>query len=753
MKNIVTKLLSTLLKKSVYEKKSISYDDDKDGLIPRYPPFLKGIPVASVSRIVLDQEEVLSRIRFEVGVELYEAYYHPAIVRYAAFVHLLPASEKHHHRGAGGLLRHGLEVGYNAIIFAKGKKFDTALSPSEREENAPKWVLAAFLSGLTHDLGKPLSDYKVISEDGKHSWNPFASSIEEWATEHGLQRYFLNWHESRYRKHESLSSVIAERIIDRNTMSFLSTPTNAIIRNMFECITNQPAFDNKLYEIVEKSDHLSTEKDIKESVLRGENANLSIPVEKYIIDAVKLLNTKNEWGEGFNDVPPLIYCDDSLFLTAPALDRVCDVLQDRKVPGIPADKKSLTEVLINSGFAKHRETLDGDKSNVWPILKSGHEKTIWCIRFKDWSSIYPFKPESIPGYVIANLEDGSLSTKTKREPGVLPQSSVVAEANPVVNAVVSETALEHHPDDNPIESSIDDSIQSNVHSQESIPPTTQKERVDENEPKEGEAPINETVKQVANEKASQSNTPVVSHKSKGDVSGGLPVGEAPKAPDLPPELLKKLRGKGVQSALFVDKDAVFIDWKALPEVLQTPDFSKELLSANVAVKTNGLLTCIINEKPCIQISKKFESSDWVQKAINKPKKKPAVKRPAKIAQHREVPKDFVPNGKAANESDTLAESASPIAPNTPLNEVKKTPKASQTTDNNINEYERAKVALIALKTVRSLVEKSGNLSLLSLYDRVISYESPLSELLAMAQKSEPAIYKFLKSRLGVENNG
>jgi conjugal transfer pilus assembly protein TraI len=32
------------------------------------------------------------------------------MLRLAAFVHLLPASQAHHHRGAGGMLRHSLEV-------------------------------------------------------------------------------------------------------------------------------------------------------------------------------------------------------------------------------------------------------------------------------------------------------------------------------------------------------------------------------------------------------------------------------------------------------------------------------------------------------------------------------------------------------------------------------------------------------------------------------------------------------------------
>nr|WP_276611704.1 TraI domain-containing protein [Thiorhodococcus mannitoliphagus] len=36
----------------------------------------------------------------------------PLIERYAAFAHLLRALETQHHRGAGGLFRHGLEVAF-----------------------------------------------------------------------------------------------------------------------------------------------------------------------------------------------------------------------------------------------------------------------------------------------------------------------------------------------------------------------------------------------------------------------------------------------------------------------------------------------------------------------------------------------------------------------------------------------------------------------------------------------------------------
>src|SRR5690625_3597588 len=93
--------------------------------IPRYPPFAKGLPVVDIDKLLETQAELIERIRSILGFNK-EEYAHlvlPVIERYAAFVHLLPASEAHHHRGAGGLFRHGLEVAAFAAQFSEAMMF------------------------------------------------------------------------------------------------------------------------------------------------------------------------------------------------------------------------------------------------------------------------------------------------------------------------------------------------------------------------------------------------------------------------------------------------------------------------------------------------------------------------------------------------------------------------------------------------------------------------------------------------------
>ena len=102
----------------------------------------------------------IGRVKQALGFpeEQWRTHASPIIERYANFVHLLPASENHHHRGAGGLFRHGLEVAYWSLLGAEEKVFSWDEAPSRRAQLTPRWRLAVMLAGLCHDVGKPMSD-------------------------------------------------------------------------------------------------------------------------------------------------------------------------------------------------------------------------------------------------------------------------------------------------------------------------------------------------------------------------------------------------------------------------------------------------------------------------------------------------------------------------------------------------------------------------------------------------------------------
>nr|WP_012728219.1 MobH family relaxase [Escherichia coli]ACQ77678.1 truncated TraI [Escherichia coli] len=220
--------------------------DVEDEEIPRYPPFAKGLPVAPLDKILATQAELIEKVRNSLGftVDDFNRLVLPVIQRYAAFVHLLPASESHHHRGAGGLFRHGLEVAFWAAQASESVIFSIEGTPRERRDNEPRWRLASCFSGLLHDVGKPLSDVSITDKDGSITWNPYSESLHDWAHRHEIDRYFIRWRDKRHKRHEQFSLLAVDRIIPAETREFLSKSGPSIMEAMLEAISgtsvNQP---------------------------------------------------------------------------------------------------------------------------------------------------------------------------------------------------------------------------------------------------------------------------------------------------------------------------------------------------------------------------------------------------------------------------------------------------------------------------------------------------------------------------------
>jgi hypothetical protein len=88
------------------QKSPLLRQDEEE--IPRYPPFMKGLPATPPQKLIETQRDLIGQIR-EAGLaspDIFEQVYLASLRRFSSYAHLLPASQTHHHRGAGGLLRH-----------------------------------------------------------------------------------------------------------------------------------------------------------------------------------------------------------------------------------------------------------------------------------------------------------------------------------------------------------------------------------------------------------------------------------------------------------------------------------------------------------------------------------------------------------------------------------------------------------------------------------------------------------------------
>ena len=99
-----------------------------------YPPMAAGIPRFPVAELLGEHETLIKQCRnLSENKAVFDERYLPAINRYAAYVYLLPASEAHHHRGAGGLLRHSLETAKYVLRQTYERVHGIDMSPMDRK--------------------------------------------------------------------------------------------------------------------------------------------------------------------------------------------------------------------------------------------------------------------------------------------------------------------------------------------------------------------------------------------------------------------------------------------------------------------------------------------------------------------------------------------------------------------------------------------------------------------------------------------
>lgn len=379
-------------RKPVVRKHEVPEDSSGDD-IPRYPPFAKGLPAAHTSRIIHSQEELITRIqgalRFSQGE--FESIVLPVIERYAAYVHLLPASESHHHRGAGGLFRHGLEVGFWAAQRAESYQFCVGDTPINRRENEPRWQLASFLGGLLHDVGKPLSDVAVTDKSGIKEWNPYESSLFEWFRREGVTHYFLRWRDKRNKRHEKFSMMNLDQIITPKAKSYLNKPGPNIMEALLESIVGTSASE-AITQIVMWADQESVRRDLVNQRLDVDEYAYGVPVERFIFDALRrLVNTSK-----INQPGSLIWrLEQGVFIAwNQIVPKIHQLIEEDKIPGVPRSADTLADILIERGFAiPYQESTEVKPYRYWRIYpESLQGVALLCLRIDDLELIYTNEP-------------------------------------------------------------------------------------------------------------------------------------------------------------------------------------------------------------------------------------------------------------------------------------------------------------------------------------------------------------------------
>ncbi len=431
-------------------------DQDYDDDLLRYPPAAKGVPVLAPKRLLCDQSDMIAKLReaMPFSFDEFEKWIAPFLLSIAEWVHLLPASQDHHHRLVGGLLRHSLEVGWMSTRLSNDRVFEPTAEPSIRRCREPRWHVAAGLCGLSHDLGKIFADMEVTNNGGDLVWNPVLESLVAWATNAGITRYYVRYRPQRTKDgHEAMAQFMFNRLAPVSLVAWLWEGGPDILEVMTRALTQGTSDRNELRRFMIAADRHSVDLDVRQSGLLLQAPGMGLPIHTYLLTAMAALIQDGVWKVNRPGARVWVLLlpnnEQRVFLAwSSACEELLKRVDEEHMPGVPRRPARLIKLLLEAEVAEPYTDPDGEIHDLWPVAPPGigTDRRIVllcaCIKATDLVFRNRAKPDAIsggeiipPGTTAAPLPaDDSLSSAKGEDDqaGGVPKGEETA-AREVVN--------------------------------------------------------------------------------------------------------------------------------------------------------------------------------------------------------------------------------------------------------------------------------------------------------------------------------
>jgi conjugal transfer pilus assembly protein TraI len=333
--------------------------------------------------------------------EIFDGLVRPVIRRFAAFVHLLPASEVHHHRGPGGLLQHSLEVAWLASQSSARHVFCYDRPPNEKYHIEPRWRIAAGIAGLLHDLGKPVADLSVGAIDGKLVWSPYREPLVDWLRRREMQRYYLHWRDTRmHNRHELMASQVVNLVLTDELLDYFSLDPE-IHPAVLGVVTGTAKPTSLLASLVLEADQASVAQDLKEHRYDPNALSLGVPVDRYLVDAMRRLVKRGLWTCN-TPGSRLWLLPDGLHVVWPqGGEEIIAELEGDNIPGIPKMHETIADILVDRGHVVSWQ--EGGRTRFYrkvapgPLVRDGKPIHLSTLLLTTPDLVYPGHPPAPVG--------------------------------------------------------------------------------------------------------------------------------------------------------------------------------------------------------------------------------------------------------------------------------------------------------------------------------------------------------------------
>jgi conjugal transfer pilus assembly protein TraI len=350
-----------------------------------------GFEVLPVETLLARHEALLGRIKLCYGADraTFERDLVPLMHRYAAFVHLLPATPDNYFKTPGGLLGLGLETAFFALQGTDAHIFSGKATITARRELEPRWRIATFAGGLCCEVHRVLSHLIVTTPDGEE-WRSFLLPLFDWLQQRGAQRYFVRWR-PRASEVRGLGLFALPMIVPAPLLEDLRHDDGAIVRQLFASVGGVPQYreHNVLDDLVRRSLALVIDRNLLASADRYGAPQYGSHLERYLVDAMRRLAAGHSSWTANRDKSRLWFGEDGLFLLWPAAAQdMLAMLEADQLAGIPKSPDTLLDILLDAGVL----LAQADGSRVWPIFPAEAKTPLEAVKL------------SAPAILVAGVE-------------------------------------------------------------------------------------------------------------------------------------------------------------------------------------------------------------------------------------------------------------------------------------------------------------------------------------------------------------
>ena len=340
---------------------------DPQPAIGPFPASDPGFAALPIDELLAQNADLIARIKLCYGSDRdgFERDVLALVHRYAAYVHLLPATADNYFSTPGGLLRLGLETAFFSLQGTDAHIFSGRSTISVRRQLEPRWRLATFIGGLCCELHRVLS-HVIVTDAGGNEWPAYLQPLADWLTRRSAQRYFVRWRPNAIES-RGLGVFALPHVMPANTLQFLSDDNAVIVPHLLASIGGIPVYrdHNVLDNLVRRSLALVIDRNLHANADRYGAPQFGSHLERYLVDALRRLATSHSAWVPNREKSRVWFGREGLFLLWPqAAGDVQVLLEADQLPGIPKAPETVLELLLAAGAFEPQDS----EHATWTIL-------------------------------------------------------------------------------------------------------------------------------------------------------------------------------------------------------------------------------------------------------------------------------------------------------------------------------------------------------------------------------------------------